>query len=260
MIQTELDLKSRIKSRLGAGRRILEFSEQSASGEYDHLSEAIQTALDLFNKYIFRLEAVHLDESADENKSIDLSSDDELLCVARVEFLRPSDSVVSGEDVFSLTARIQGGGFNYGGGYGSGYGKMDAAGRVGYGDIAFYRNQSEAIQRLTGTDPDWLWDGNQKKLVLSMPGGGYEVTYWKSYPHTLASLPSNYIHDFLKVAEGYARQILAEIRGKFGSQIPGPTGGTQTDADTQRQRGEALVQEVEERLQKLPLFALPEFG
>lgn len=258
MQYTELELTQRIKSRLGAGRRILEFSEQTSSGEFDHLAEAIDQALDLFNKYLFRTEYAFIAESTNENVTVDFSGDDELLRVVRVDFTKPSEISAGQEDVFSLAARLQGGG--YYGGYGGRHGRMAPAGRYGFGDIAFWKHHDEAVSRITSTDPDWIWDEDNRRLVLTMPGGGYEVTYQKAYAHTLATLPNNYVHDFLKVAEGYARIILAEIRGKFGTQIPGPTGGTTTDADIQRNRGETLIREVEEQLQKLPLNALPEFG
>lgn len=258
MNYTELELKQRIKSRLGGGRRILEFAEQTASGEFDHLAEAIQQALDLFNKYILRLEPAFISETTETNKTVDFSDDDELLSVVRVEFTQPSEIAAGNEDVFSLAARMQGGG--YYGGYGGRFGQMAPAGRYGFGDIAFWKHQKEAVNRITSNDPDWLWDQHNRRLVLSMPQGNYEITYWKAYPHTLATLPQNYVHDFLRAAEGYARIILAEIRGKFGTQIPGPTGGTATDAAEMRQAGDSMIQQVEERLERLPLHALPEFG
>lgn len=258
MNYTELELKQRIKSRLGAGRRILEFSEQTSSGEFDHLSEAIQQALDLFNKYLFRVEPIFIEETSETNKTVDLSGDDELLSVVRVDFTKPSENLQQNEDVFTLAARMQGGG--YYGGYGGRMGRMAPAGRYGFGDIAFWKQHDEAVNRITSNDPDWLWDEFNRTLVLAMPQGNYEITYWKAYPYTLANLPNNYVHDFLRAAEGYARIILAEIRGKFGQQIPGPTGGAVTDAAEMRSAGDQMIRQVEERLENLPLNAFPEFG
>lgn len=258
MQYSEADIKTRIKTRLGGGRRIIEFAEQGASGEYDSLSECIQQALDLFNAYVSRTETGHLAAVADIQKVVDLADDPDLLRVVRVDFARPQTTFPGvTEDPFTLTTKLQGG---LVGGYGGVRGRMAPAGRIGYEDIAFWQQHREAIGRISGTEPEWLWDENNRKLALYMPNGPYDVTYLKSYPHTLASLPRNYESLFLKAVEGYARQLLADIRGKFGQQVPGPTGGTETDADQLRSRGQDLVREVEEHMRRLPLLAGIEFG
>lgn len=261
MQYTEDEIKTRIETRLGGGRRVLEFARTTASGEYDSLSEAIQQALDLFNKYVFRTEFAFIAEADTSGKtamSIDFD-DDELLRVVRVDFTKPSETTVNADDVFGLANRIQGGGY-YLGGYGGRQGRMAPAGRYGFGDVAFWKQQKEAVGRQTSQEPDWLWDEHNRRLALYIPLGPYEITYEKAYPHTLASLPRNYEADFLKLTEGYARLILADIRGKFGGQIPGATGGVETDAQTQRDRGQQLVEQVEERLRQLPILAGIETG
>lgn len=260
MQYTEAELKQRIETRLGGGRRVLEFARTTASGEYDSLGEAIQQALDLFNKYIIRTEFAFITEAETSGKtSMTVEFDDDnMLRVVRVDFTKPSEVNANSEDVFSLATRLQGGG--YMGGYSGRQGRMAPAGRYGFGDVAFWKQQKEAVGRQTSQEPDWLWDDNYRRLALYIPLGPYEITYEKAYPHTLASLPRNYEADFLKLTEGYARLILADIRGKFGGQIPGPTGGVETDAQTQRDRGQQLVEQVEERLRQLPILAGIETG
>lgn len=260
------EVKNRLKARMGFSARVLEFSAHASSGEVDHLEEAIQQALDLFNKYLYRTVWAQIPETTETQMVVrfgeDAESPDEtdpdLQAVVAVSFTRPAEISASQEDPFTLAARMQGGG--YFGGYGGRMGHMAPSGRYGFGDILFYKMQREAVGRVTSNDPDWLWDAHQRLLTLYMPQGPYVITYQKAYPHTLSTLPVNYAADFLKAAEGYARCILADIRGKFGQQIPGPTGGTETDAATQLQRGEKLIDDVEQRLGQMPLVAGVEFG
>lgn len=252
---------NRVALRVGAGRRIIELTD-------DHWCEAVQQAMDLLSNYLFRTEWAHLPAVAAANTVIDFGDiqsetyDPNLLRVVNVQFVVPQDdSPTSQQSVFTLSERLVYGGryTRYGGG--RGYGLMAPTGRVGLGDILFQKHYNEAQLRVTGSEPDWLWDETNRTLAISTPTHGpYDITYIKAYPYTPGTLPQNYMRYFLEAVEGYARLMIADIRGKFGQQLPGPTGGTETDAGIQLQRGQDMIQKVEEALRKLPLQANVEFG
>lgn len=252
---------NRVALRLGAGCRVLEMED-------DHWCEAIQQAMDLLSNYIYRGEWAHLPNVSGTNQTVNFSDaqsatyDPDLLRVVNVQFAHPVDEGLAVEqDVFTLSERLAYGGRTHRYGGGRGYGVMAPVGRIGLGDIATQKHYREAQLRVTGKDPDWLWDQNLRTLVLSMPTGGpYDITYLKAYPYTPGTLPQNYMRYFLEAVEGYSRLMIADIRGKFGQLIPGPTGGAEIDAQVQLQRGQELIQKVEEALRNFPMVAYPEFG
>jgi len=250
----------RVSSRLGRDRRNIELADE-------HWCEAISQSMDLLNTYLFRPVWANLGEQQAESLTVKFGDllgspdtyDANLRSVVRVIFHDPnSGSTPISDDPFLLTSRLVSGAGGY---LGGSLGGRSSTGRYSLGDIALWQQRSEISMRLAGNDPDWLWDEANRQLVISMPSGRtYDVTYLKAYSYTPNNLPSGYFHYFLKSLEGFARIILADIRGKFGQQIPGPTGGIQTDASVQREKGEALINSVEDTLKLLPLNAIPEFG
>lgn len=251
---------NRVAIRLGGGRRTIEMTD-------DHWCEAIRQAMDLINTYVYRPEWAYIGETSDENTVIHFDDidnypgeyDANVRGIVRVLFKNPNaGNTVNLEDPFQLYGRMIAGGSAYGGG---GFGRMAASGRFGFGDIAFWNQHSEAVSRQANNEPDWLWDQTNRQLAINLPSQvATEITYLKAYSYTPANLPTGYFNYFLKALEGYGRLILSDIRGKFGGSIPGPTGTTETDAQTQQQKGENLIREVEETMRNLPLQATPEFG
>lgn len=249
----------RIRRRLGGSRRMIELQDED-------YYEAMQSALDLFNKYLFHQETQYIPKTAatqmvirygDDAVAPDVA-DPYMRSVWRVSFTRPEEAASSRDDPFTLTSQIQNGG--YFGGYRSRRGVMAPAGRMGYGDVLFLKTQREVVERITSHEPDWEWDKSLRQLVLFMPSGPYDITIFKAYSHTFQTIPETYDADFLSAAEGYARLMLADQRGKFGQQQPGPTGPIGNDSAVQLERGNKLIDAVTERLRNLPLTNTIEFG
>ena len=251
------DLRKRILTRLGAGRRVIEFSTPTNCNPdaYDPLGEAMQQALDLINTFRNKTIPEFLSNVTEEHVKVELADDELLLRVTDVQFTRTRADNYNNMDEFALTNRTIIG-RNYSGRQG-GYGSS----RVGNSaNIIELSMQREAVQRAFGLEPDWHWDDDNKRLAIYCPGGPYDITYFKSYNYTRETLPEGFSSHFLKAAEGYARIILADIRGKFGAMIPGPTGGSSVESAEQRQRGETLVGTVEQSMQNMALMPGPEFG
>jgi hypothetical protein len=247
---SEAQIIHRVQARLGAGRRCLELAGAESSGGFSHYQEAIDQTLDLFNQYINRHVFENRIDITDPQGRIDYSTDEDLLSVTNVEFLRPTNLTNFSElNIFGLTERAL-----LSSPYVSGYGGGGPGRPISSSNLFELKVQQEMVQRVRNTEPDWIWDGNMRQLLLYIPAGPYEITVTKAYPHDLASLPENYKSIFLKAVEGYSRKILGDILGKFGNNIPGPTGSIENDAGYQRDQGTKLIEEVETYINKLPIM------
>jgi len=216
-----------MNQRLGGSRRSVELTE----ADY---TESIEQALDLWNEYRTRIEyktTENIITSEDAPFSVALA--DCVIGVRAVYFLIPYYDVVGGLSIFELTEKL-------------------AITRLGIRDIAMTRSAWDQYRQVRGVQPRWHYveDEDIKKIVFFAPSGPYTAGYELFVPFTDPSqIKSERDSSFLKLVEGYARNILAEIRGKFGNQVLGPGGQTvQLNADRQIDKGDKLIEEVTEKL------------
>jgi len=236
---------NRLKARLGGCSMCIELKEDCGEGSVDHWSEIIQQALDLLNTRYFLSSTESIKEDTSLQKVIDYSNDDKLLTIYKVDFLYPRD-VSSSElyDPFRLVGRtlVSGAELRL-------YPQL--------GNVWELLHHRGVVHRAYSTEPDWFWESMERKLYLYMPGGPYDVMIFKAYPYSLETLPPAFSHLFLKICEGYARLLLAHIRGKYGDSIPGPTGTISVDASRQQEWGQRLIDEA---MQQMKTTVIPIYG
>ena len=221
-------IQQTINQRLGVSRRSVELTEAD-------ITEAIEQSLDLWNEYRSRVEFKRQDNIITrENEPFSVVLDACVLAVRRVYFLIPYYDIVSGLSIFELTEKL-------------------TITRLGIKDIALTRSYWDTYRQIRGVQPTWHFDkeSNPQKIVFFAPSGPYSAGYELLLPFTEPTqIEIDRDSTFLKLCEGHARLILAEIRGKFGNQVLGPGGKTVAlNADRQIDRGEKLIEEVKERLQ-----------
>lgn len=214
---------SAMNQRFGGSRRSVELTE-------DDYANAMEQSLDLWNEYRMRVEYNRQDNIATtENTPYEIEVDDDVIGVRRVYFLIPYQAVVSGLSIFELTEKL-------------------TVTRLGIKDIALTRSYWDQYRQIRGVQPQWHFDkeADPHRIVFYAPSGPYTAGYELYVPFTSPTqIEKDRDSTFLKLVEGHARLILAEIRGKFGGQVLSPGGGTVAlNADRQITRGEALIEEV----------------
>lgn len=213
--------------RLGGSRRSVELTESD-------YTESIEQSLDLWNEYRSRTEFHRADNIVTrESAPYSVVLDSCVLGVRRVYFLIPYYDIVAGLSIFELTEKL-------------------SITRLGIKDIALSRSNWEMYRQIRGVEPHWHFDreSDPHKLVFYAPSGPYSAGYELLLPFTdPTQIETDRDSSFLKLCEGHARLILAEIRGKYGATVLGPGGkSVALNADRQIARGEKLIEEVTERL------------
>jgi len=212
-----------ISQRLGISRRSVELVEAD-------ITEAIEQSLDLWNEYRSRIEYHRQDNILTrENEPFSVTLDDCVIGVRRVYFLVPYYDVASGLSIFELTEKL-------------------TITRLGVKDLALARSYWDQYRQIRGVQPKWHFDkeSDPHKLVFYAPSGPYSAGYELYVPFTdPTQIEGDRDSSFLKLCEGHARLILAEIRGKFGNQVLGP-GGKQVQLNAERQidKGEKLIEDI----------------
>ena len=95
------------------------------------------------------------------------------------------------------------------------------------------------------------------KLYIFIPSSSWHFTYEIAYEYELEEVPKGYQQLLRQAAEGFARQILADIRGKYGNAIPGATTDIQIDGARQAELGQKLIDEVKTRLSDIREHPVP---
>lgn len=119
------------------------------------------------------------------------------------------------------------------------------------------RSAFESYHKIRGTDPDYYWDDSTGNLFVDCSSGPYDLfllVQTDLVVTDIANLKAAYQQDFKDWALAEAKEILAEIRGKFESTIPVPGGTMQTNAATLRTEAATKKLEIETRLDKHARF------
>jgi len=125
-------------------------------------------------------------------------------------------------------------------------------------DYVYWRSYHEMWQRALGVDADWHLDRLGKKLYVNGRGGIYDIAVlWLCAPQQrhilLSNQQSNLQEDFRDLTLAYCKQILARIRGKFGS-VPAPGGNLTLDDASLREEAKETITAVRERWGKMCKF------
>lgn len=121
--------------------------------------------------------------------------------------------------------------------------------RWGYQGPRLYFQMTVAnrtYERLTGSRPDWMWNGSERKLYLTNPRDIRAMVLCSRERH-LEEIPYQHEHDFLKLAVARSKYYLARILSARGP-IPGTAGEITTDAAELRAEAKEEWNAVEEGL------------
>lgn len=138
---------------------------------------------------------------------------------------------------------------------------LSAGGITGV-DVQTYdlvRHWTEVIAREFGAEEGYLMldDG---RVFIQCPGQMRVTLYWAEPYEGICDVKRPYQQIFLNLALAKSRQVLANIRGKFGQGVPGAGGGITLDAAEQRQRGEAEEEKYTDELMRTSTHFLPSMG
>ena len=110
-------------------------------------------------------------------------------------------------------------------------------------------------ERMTGAQPDWFWDGDDRILYLTLPARPQRVMALFARPVELEDIRYDQEYQFEEAATAHAKIIAANILEQAG-QVPGPQGEIGSNAQTWRQEGQEKLREIEEEM-KNSLAAVP---
>ena len=136
-----------------------------------------------------------------------------------------------------------------------------SAGGISGIDVTTYdmvRHWTEIISREFGSEEGYilLEDG---RLFIQCPGTMNVTILWSEPYDGLCDVHRPYYLLFQQIVLAKSRQILGNIRGKFGG-VPGAGGGVQLDGDYMRQKGEQDEDKfVDELIRSCP-FYIPSMG
>jgi len=205
------------------------------------IKHCIDDVIELFQKY--RPKEYYQGTILSEGYHL-VDAPDGSMGVLGVEFNRYESELGSGlEDVFNPFYFI-----SYGG--------------MGGVDIQTYhlmKHWIEVMQRTFGTEEGYelLDDG---RVFISVPGE-YKVSIMWAMPWTgLEDLHRPYQHLFLNLVLAKSRQVLGQIRGKYGQGVPGAGGQVQLDGEYQRQKGQEDETKYTDELMRISPHFIPSLG
>jgi hypothetical protein len=231
-----------IRTKLGGTRHSVELDDQQ-------IDLAIDDAVRLFRRYIFGRRTIAKPEIVGIQR---FELPDNAFAVTRFDVLttdRPSFAEAE-LNVFELNRNRL---------YGL-YGDRPGA----LQELIIHIEQS---RRTRGTEPEyWLiqdetTDPVTNDIVIYVPSGPRDVSYDVAISiRSPEDVP--FVHEklFLETVEAYSREMLGDMRGKYGGTLPGPTGDLQLDAEKQSTKATEMMIGIKEELRKLGLAMPPVTG
>jgi len=121
-----------------------------------------------------------------------------------------------------------------------------------FSTLVQYMQYRELSKQVTSSERDWEWDRSKRALVISpLPSAGSKVLVVYISKDMEISYMTNYeTRVFRNYALAQAMKTLAGIRMKF-SEKPGASGSFAMDGDSMWANGEAMEQEMEEKMRNL---------
>lgn len=114
------------------------------------------------------------------------------------------------------------------------------------------------MERFSGSQPDWWWDGQAGVLYFYNPSRPIKTMALFVLPREAHGTDIRYDEEamFEDLALGYAKVLAADILEQAG-EVPGPQGAIGSNADKWRERGEEAIDKVKEELKASPMSAPP---
>ena len=251
-ILTRQNVVDYVKRRLGSPQVRIELSDE-------HVNDALDDALRSFNRYLivfnFKSYAAYdLVTTPDDPDvvplnvgtfSVDLPTT--AIHVYEVRVLRPQDYRESLQmNVFEIVYRMM-------------------QPNIPLGQWYQLRSFFKMWQRVRGTDPDWKFDAENRKLYVDCRSGPYDIGVVFSAELTIETIITGsrkrWAQDFLDLAVAHMKLRLAEFRGKFGNSIPAPGGSVSTNADVLLSTANEAIKEIGGKLQRgAAARLLPQMG
>ena len=224
-LATTADVCAYIKRTLGWPTVVVELDDTQ-------LNDCVLDALRLFNRY---LQVVKSNVSKDRSTGTYIVLDADVRGVYDVKFLwGEAQRDILKMNVFEILTRMSYPPF-------------------ALGEWYMLRQYYEMFQRLRGSDPDWRYDPESRRLYLDCYSGPYDVCYLTSHDITVASILAGsrkrYLSEFLATCTAYAKKRVAYIRRRFGG-VPAPAGTLALDGDAMAAEADTVLTDIEQRLQK----------
>lgn len=113
----------------------------------------------------------------------------------------------------------------------------------------------KTLNRVGGLEPEWKWDRNTKTLYVSSgpPAGDsiisrYYITYYYYDDNALETIPSHHYRAIYRYCLALAKEVLAQVRGKFGGAVPAPGGQLTLNYSDLQSQAEQEKEKIEEEI------------
>ena len=235
-LETERDVIDYIRRRLGYGVVDVELTD-------DHFQDCIGDALRLFNRYMMTMVSNVL---KNQSGNVVISLPDTVTGVYYMTFLLPDElREVERMTIFEIIYRMA-------------YPPMEL------GQWYMLKSFYEMYTRIRGTEPDWRYESGEHKVYADCWNGPFDVFYITSRDLTVEEILTGnrrkWAPDFLDLCLVTAKEILVQIRGKFGN-VPAPAGALTLNAATLAAEADAKRTAIEARLTSMmKAYYLPQIG
>ena len=206
--------------------------------EDEHIDQAIENSLMLFNRFIGEIQMRCYYERLD-SVVIDMEEGVRGVCDTKCSFPE-SNRIFAQLNVFELMYRM-------------------VYPNLPIGEWYFLRTAYELYMRVRGSEPEWLYDEFSRRLYVDCSGGPWDIYVALVKDLTMDTLQEGfraYTKPFLDATVAHAKEILAKVRGKYAG-IPAPGGNLMADADKLGAEAAAVIDETKLLLENEARFAAP---
>lgn len=115
----------------------------------------------------------------------------------------------------------------------------------------------ETLEKVDSEEPEFKWDPVTRYLLIHSPNTQYRATLYFSRRWSVGEIERQWHQDFRRLALSYAREIIAEVRGKY-EMIPTPNGGGgRLNYDYQINKAREERELIHQRMAKVGLSKVP---
>ena len=190
--------------------------------EVEHISTAVNSALDLYNKWLPRYKKISVGDVRESKTKYIISEYGR--GVVKVDFVRKQNARLLSDTLFGRS--------------------YPSSSPLDFPQYIIGDAYNKMLRTVTSEEPDWDWDDNEPNaLFIYVPNSDYFVDYTVSTNHRLEDIPSQYHELFKELCVTYSKGILGRIRVKYGDSISTPDGEKQLD-------GGRLLEEYNQEMER----------